>query len=276
MPPQKRWEQAQWHSIEPEQELTRRLTLTPGTRAVLHQMVSQFLSSSNYVSRQSQVVLPSMEPELCFSNHPPTDSVTIYLLVPSHRQHSLKDLRSAARQAMLNGKLSILDWTCKNSMTFFSFELIEFWASLTEVIHARQEWEAALRWLEQAARDNSLYEEVHKVQLILQGTPWKADLRLLHSRLTFREMATFLSNGWLSSSQIDMALSSIAIRQRGSQEQCRYLIGTTILAELLESSPLLHNEKSPHDTSASATRLCKTSHGSARAETLKMEEVELD
>ena len=57
-------------------------------------------------------------------------------------------------------------------------------------------------------------------------------------------MATFLSNGWLSSSQIDMALSSIATRQlriSGEQERCHYLIGTTILSELLSSSPLLHN-----------------------------------
>jgi hypothetical protein len=61
-------------------------------------------------------------------------------------------------------------------------------------------------------------------------------------------MATFLSNGWLSSSQIDMALSSIASRQLqicSSEEQCHYLIGSTVLSELLTSSPLLHNKKSP-------------------------------
>ncbi|KAH9032049.1 hypothetical protein EDB85DRAFT_1890890 [Lactarius pseudohatsudake] len=195
-------------------------------------------------------VFPTIEPELCFSNHPPTESVAIYLSRPVPPATFIKGLRSAARQAMLNGKLSIVDWTCKNSTSFFSFELIEFWTSLTEIIHVRQEWEVALQWLEQAARDNPLDEDVREVHLVLQGTPWKADLQLLRSRLTFREMVTFLSNNWLSSSQIDMALSSITARQRhGGQERCRYLIGTTILSELLESSPLLHNKKSPHDTS---------------------------
>ena len=32
-----------------------------------------------------------------------------------------------------------------------------------------------------------------------------------------------------------------------ANQQCRYLIGTTILSELLTSSPLLHNKESPHD-----------------------------
>ncbi|KAI9438716.1 hypothetical protein H4582DRAFT_2146243 [Lactarius indigo] len=233
--------------LEAEQELTRRLTLTAGTRAVLP---SDGLSVSELLELclpTHSSVFPSMGPERCFSNHPPTESVIIYLSRPVPPATFVKGLRSAARQAMLDGKLSIVDWTCKNSTSFFSFELIAFWTSLTEIIHTKQEWEAALRWLEKAARDHPLDKEVREVRLILEGTPWKADLQLLRSRLTFREMTTFLSDGWLSSSQIDMALSSITVRQRSGHKQCQYLIGTTILWELLDSAPLLHNKKSPHD-----------------------------
>ena len=85
---------------------------------------------------------------------------------------------------MLEGKLSVMDWTCKNSTSFFSFELIEFWSSLTRIIHARQEWEAASRWLEKAAGDDSLSKEVDEVRLILQTTPWSTDLQILRSRVT--------------------------------------------------------------------------------------------
>ena len=236
--------------VDTDQELTRCLTLTEGTRAVLP---SDSLSISELLELclpTFSTAMPSMEPELCFSNHPPTESVAIYLSRPVPPATFIEGLRNVASQAILDGKLSIMDWTCKNPTSFFSFELIEFWSSLTQIIHARQEWEAALQWLRKAAQDEPLDKEVREVLLILRTTPWKAELRLLRSHLTFLKMATFLSNGWLSSSQIDMALSSIATHQlqiSGGQEQCRYLIGTTILSELLTSSPLLHNKKSPHD-----------------------------
>ena len=233
-----------------DQELMRCLTLTEGTRAVLP---SDSLSISELLELclpTFSTAIPSTKPEFCFSNHPPTESVAIYLSRPVPPATFIEGLRNVARQAILDGKLSIMDWTCKNPMLFFSFELIEFWSSLTKIILARQKWEAALHWLGKVARDEPLDKEVREVHLILQTTPWKAELRLLRSHLTFLEMATFLSDGWLSSSQIDMALSSIAAHQlqiSGGQEQCRYLIGTTILSELLTKSPLLHNTKSPHE-----------------------------
>jgi hypothetical protein len=234
-----------------EQELARRLTLTAGTRAVLP---SDSLSVSELLELHLPTVssvVPSMDPELYFSNHPPTESVAIYLSRQVPPTTFVEGLRNVARQAVLNGKLSIMDWTCKNSSHFFSFELIEFWASLIKIIHARKKWEAALRWLnsQQAARGD-LDKDVREVYLILQTTPWKADLQILRSRLTFLEMATFLSSRWLSSSQIDMALSLIAARQlqtSGHQEQCRFLIGDTILSELLDSLPLLHDTSPPLD-----------------------------
>jgi hypothetical protein len=237
--------------IDADQELTQRLTLTAGTRAMLPSdslSVSELLELSLPTSSTS---IPSMEPGLYFSNHTPTESVTIYLSRPIPPTKFITGLRNVAKQAMLDGKLSIMDWTCNDSTIFFSFELIEFWSSLVQITNARQKWEAALRWLEWAAQDEPLDKEVREIHLILQTTPWKAELKILHAHLSFVEMATFLSNGWLSSSQIDIALSSIASRQLqicGSEEQCRYLIGTTILSELLTSSPLLHNKKSPHDT----------------------------
>ena len=237
--------------IEAEHELTQRLTLTAGTRAVLP---SDSLSVSELVDLTLPTissVIPPVKPELCFSNHPPTESVTIYRSRPVPPASFVEGLRNVSRQAMLNGKLSIMDWTRKNSMSFFSFELIEFWSSLADIVHARQEWEAAFQWLEETAQDDPrLSKEVHEVRLILQTTPWKANLQILRSRLPFHKMATFLSNSWLSSSQIDMSLSSMAVHQlriSGDQEKCRYLIGTTVLSELLTSSPLLHNKDSTHD-----------------------------
>jgi hypothetical protein len=237
--------------IDTDKELMQCLALTVGMRAVLP---SDHLSVSGLLKLclpTFSSVTPSIEPEMCFANHPPTESVPTYLSRPVPPATFIDGLHNVARKAMFNGKLSIMDWTCKNSTLFFLFELIEFWSSLTRIIHARQKWEAASRWLEKAVCDDTLADEVDEVHLILQTTPWSADLQILRSHLTFLEMATFLSNNWPSSSQIDMALSTIAVHQLricGIQEKCQYLIGTTILLELLALSPLFHNKKSSQGT----------------------------
>jgi hypothetical protein len=231
------------------EEVTRRLSLTAGTRALLP---SESLPVSELLKLCLPTlsgVMPSMSPETCFSNHPPTESVAIYLSRPVPPMTFVEGLRNVAGQAMLNGKISIVDWTRKNSTTFFSFELIEFWTVLTKAINARREWAAAMKWLERAGEDTRLDQEVREVRLVLQTTPWSGSIQILRARLTFLEMATFLSDGWLSSSQIDMALSSTALRQRESSDSqglCRYLVGTTILSEYLDSSPVLHNKNSSH------------------------------
>lgn len=141
------------------------------------------------------------------SNHPPTESIPSYLSHPVPPAAAfVKGPHNISRKGMLKGKLSIMDWTCKNSMSFFLFELIMFWSSLSRIIHAQQEWEAALQWFEKATSDDSLAKEVDEVHLILWTTPWSADPQILHSYITFLEMAMFLSNNWLSSSQINMVL----------------------------------------------------------------------
>ncbi|KAN0130335.1 hypothetical protein V8E53_011848 [Lactarius tabidus] len=194
--------------------------------------------------------MPSMEPGLCFSNHPPTENIAIYLSQPVPPATFIEGLHTAARKAILDGKLSIVDRTYKNSTSFFLFELIEFWATLTKAINAKQVWVAAKKWLEQAGEDKRLDQEVRGVHVILQTTPWSGHIQILHSRVTFLEMATFLSDGWLSSSQVDMALSSTTLRLcqcSDGKAHSRYLIGTTILSEYLHSSPLLHKKSSSHD-----------------------------
>jgi hypothetical protein len=106
-----------------------------------------------------------------------------------------------------------------------------------------------MKWLERAGEDKRLDQEVREVRHILQTTPWSGSMQILRSRLTFLEMAAFLSDRWLSSSHVDMGLSSIALRQResgNSQSLCRYLIGTTTLSELLDLSPVLHIKSSSH------------------------------
>lgn len=230
-------------------DLVQRLSLTTQTRALLP---SDSLPVSDLLelclpTRSS--VMPSIDPQLCFSNHPPTESVAIYLSRPVPPLTFVEGLRTVAGQAMRDGKLSIMDWTCKNSMSFFSFELIEFWTVLTRAIEARQVWMAAMKWLKQAAEDHRLDGEICEVRLMLKTIPWSANIQILRTRLTVLEMATFLSDHWISSSQIDMALSSMALRQSncGDSEVVRcYLIGNTILAEYLHSSPVLQNTSS-HD-----------------------------
>lgn len=222
-------------------ELTQCLSLTPGMHALLP---SESLPVSDLLELCFPTlsgVMPSMDPGMCFSSHTLTESIAFYLSRPVPPPTFVEGLHGVASQAMLNGKLSIVDWTCKNPTTFFSFELIKFWTVLTKVIDAKWVWVATMKWLEQAGEDQSLEQDVHKVCLMIQTMPWSAGIQILHSHLTFLEMATFLSDGWLSSSQVDMALSSIALRQRGgadSQVLSHYLIGTTILSEYLHSSPI--------------------------------------
>jgi hypothetical protein len=232
------------------QDLTQRLSLTVETCALLPSESLPVTELLSLCLPTLSGVMPSMDPQLCFSNHPLTESIGIYLSRPVPPAAFVEGLRTVAGQAMLDGKLSIVDWTCKNSTSFFSFELIKFWTELTRAIKARQVWAAAMKWLEQATEDQRLVQDVCEVHLMLQTAPWSASLRILCSRLTVLEMATFLSDGWLSSSQIDMALSSTALRQStsgDSQVLHHYLIGTTILSEYLHSSPILHMKTSSHD-----------------------------
>ena len=101
-----------------------------------------------------------------------------------------------------------------------------------------------MKWLKQAAEDQRLDGDICEVHLMLKTIPWSASLQILHSHLTVLEVATFLSDGWLSSSQIDMALSSIALHQSDSGESKvvhHYLIDNTIFAEYLHSLLILQN-----------------------------------
>ena len=104
-------------------------------------------------------VLPSIDPQLCFSNHPLTESigtltesVGIYLSHPVPPLAFVEDLCAVAGQAMCDGKLSITDWTCKNSMSFFLFELIKFWTSVASssswpFLHVKLLYKLVLRML---------------------------------------------------------------------------------------------------------------------------------
>ena len=162
------------HSGSPnnaDQQLMKCLTLTASTHAVLPSdslSVSELLKL--YLPSFSSII-PSIEPELCFSNHPPTESIPSYLSHPVPPAAAfVEGPHNISRKGMLKGKLSIMDWTCKNSMSYFLFELIMFWSSLSRFIHAQQEWEVALQWFEKATSDDSLAKEVDEVHLILWTT----------------------------------------------------------------------------------------------------------
>ena len=183
--------------IDVDKELTQRLTLTAKTRELLP---SDSLSISELLGLclpTFSAVTPSVEPSLCFSNHPPTESVAIYLSRPVPPVTFIEGLRDASRQSMLDGKLSIMDWTCKNSNSFFSFELVEFWGSLTQIIRARQEWETALRSFVQVAKDEPLEKEVREVHLIIQTIPWKAGLQVLRSCLSEKNRSQLCTRDFL-------------------------------------------------------------------------------
>ena len=183
--------------IDADKELTQRLTLTAKTRELLP---SDSLSISELLELclpTLSTVTPSVEPSLCFSYHPPTESVAIYLSRPVPPVTFIEGLRDASRQAMLDGKLSIMDWSCKNSMLFFSFELIEFWSSLTQIIRAKQEWEAVLRWIEQVAKDKLLEKEVREVHLIIRTIPWQTGLQVLRSCLSEKNRSQLCNGDFL-------------------------------------------------------------------------------
>ena len=105
--------------IEAEHELTQHLTLTAAMCALL---LSDSLSVSELIdlalSTISSVISP-VKPELCFSNHPLTESIIIYHSLPVPPASFVEGLHNIYRQAMFNGKLFLMEWTHKNSMSFF-------------------------------------------------------------------------------------------------------------------------------------------------------------
>jgi hypothetical protein len=100
---------------------------------------------------------------------------------------------------MLDGKLSIQHWDKQDIL--FPFDALGTWARILEIDAAKKVWTNALQWM--AAHPKTIPDQYTKrVMSILGQVPWKGYISGLGSALTITDMASFLSQEWLSDMHI--------------------------------------------------------------------------
>jgi hypothetical protein len=220
-------------------ELCRRTSAIPSVLALLPSTlpVMQLLELTT-----PQVVesFQNIKPDDLFSFHEATHSSSEWLqlqvLAPS--KDFLKQLRSCAGQAMIDGKISIQHWERKD--VFLSFDILGTWARIQEVDAAKKAWTAALRWL--TGRPQNIPEQyVIRIMMILRNVPWKEYINGLGSALTTTDMASFLSREireWLSDLHIYTMLAvTRCLRQDALSEAipCTEIASPDFAAHILTS-----------------------------------------
>jgi hypothetical protein len=134
-----------------------------------------------------------------------TSSECLQLPAPSHG--ILKSLRACAGQAMLDGKISVQHWD--HSGIFLPFNALGIWALIIEADTAKNAWRDALTWLDQQHCNGTIPTQyIPRVMKLLGTLPWKDHIKGLSSWLSITDMATFLSQDWLSDAHIDSMLSA--------------------------------------------------------------------
>jgi hypothetical protein len=89
---------------------------------------------------------------------------------------------------------------------FLPFDALGTWDYILKVIAARKAWISALQWMKVQAK--TIPEQyMTQVMLLLCRVSWKGYIKGLGSALTITDMATFLSQEWLSDSHIDCMLT---------------------------------------------------------------------
>jgi hypothetical protein len=134
-----------------------------------------------------------------------TSSECLDLLAPS--SNFLTQLRACAGQAMLDGKTSIQHWDRRD--VFLPFDTLGTWSQILKINAAKEAWIGALRWTTLTTGRPQAIPEQYAICILslLRQVPWNGYINGLGSALMITDMASFLSQQWLSDLHIDSMLT---------------------------------------------------------------------
>ena len=95
-------------------------------------------------------ILQLISPKSRFSKESPNTSLQSLLHCPMPTLEFVSKLRELAGQAMLDGHVSILDWTRRN--VYLPFSAITFWLSIIKILDVKKKWKRALDWMNHCVR----------------------------------------------------------------------------------------------------------------------------
>ncbi|KAH8986514.1 hypothetical protein EDB86DRAFT_2832639 [Lactarius hatsudake] len=193
-----------------------------------------------------------VKPKDVFSCNSATHTSSECLQLPFPSCDILNVLRAHSGQAMLDGKISIQYW--EKSGVFLPFDALGVWALIVEADTAKCAWSNVLRWMDEH-RDNIPAQSISQVMALLRMVPWKGYIKGLRSGLSITDMATFLSQEWLSDTHLDTMVNA-AVHFRHESLSCMVPHTEIVLSDfaahilmspLLETTPITRNyiDKAP-------------------------------
>ena len=185
-------------------ELCQRTCALPSVLALLPSESLSVLQLLETTPPQVTESFQSINPDGLFSFHEATHMSSECFYLPAPSSNFLTHLRACAGQAMLDGKPSIQHWA--RTDVFLPFDALGTWDYILKVIAAKKAWISALQWMKVQAK--TIPEQyMTRIMLLLCRVSWKGYIKGLGSALTITDMATFLSQEWLSDSHIDCMLT---------------------------------------------------------------------
>jgi hypothetical protein len=201
-------QQKQYHNVPNfvSNELSRRTAALPSVTALLPPASLPVIQVLNFTIPIPMDPLKNT-PNNSFSFHKPTHASSECFLLPVPLTPFLNKLKACAGQAMLDGKTSVQHWN--RADIFLPFDALGTWALIIEVYTAKERWNRALQWMK-SYHQTIPKQYIERVMDILHRVPWKDFIKGLGTGLMITDMATFLSEGWLSTSHIDSMLAVTA------------------------------------------------------------------
>jgi hypothetical protein len=236
-------------------ELCRRTSALPAETSLLPSPSLPVLNLLDFPTPPITLSLHGAKPEEVFSNHASTHTSSECLHLPAPSHGILKSLTACAGQAMLDGRISVQHWD--HSGIFLPFNALGIWALIIEADTAKNAWRDALTWFDQQHCNGTIPTPyIPRVMKLLGALPWKDHIKGLSSWLNITDMATFLSQDWLSDAHVDSMLGAAMHLRRDTLSHMvprTELILSDFVTHIL-ASPLLETSPIPSDYAEKAPK----------------------
>ena len=186
-------------------ELCCHISAPPSAISLLPSPQLPIIHLLDFPTPQITLSLKVVDAEATFSYSGATHPSSECLSLPAPSCGILKALLACAGQAMLDGKTSVQHWDKRDVL--LPFDALGTWELILEADSSKKAWRGALTWLDQ--QHGLPIQYIGQVMKLLGIAPWKDYVKGLGSGLSVTEMATFLSQEWLSGSHIDSMLRAM-------------------------------------------------------------------
>ncbi|KAJ7101505.1 hypothetical protein B0H15DRAFT_769608 [Mycena belliarum] len=148
-----------------------------------------------------------------FSADTPTTSTECLLARSIPPREVIEDLMKEAGQAWLDGAKSIVDPRFNDGRERFPIWALTLWSELLKVVDDQRRWQHSCEWIESELGRHDLdavdRDALTNAKSIMDSLGWNTKI---HGRWTILDLATVLSNAWLSDDHIDMMMIDLSAR----------------------------------------------------------------